>query len=118
MPANAPTWMIRSCMRNGPGDSIEYDLRNLFGAVDCVRTKSVRDRKLIAAQARNHRILAQFAPQRDGNRFQEPIARFVTVLVVDGLEALDLERDHDEMIAAPTASWQSCAARSANPSRL
>ena len=50
---------------------------------------------------------------------QQPVAGLIAVLVVDRLEAVDLERDDDQIVAALAGgSAQSSSARSAKPLRL
>jgi hypothetical protein len=53
----------------------------------------------VAAQSGNDRIVPQFSRKRCGDRLQKPFSSFVTVLVIDRLESMDLKRDHNQIVA-------------------
>ena len=57
-----------------------------------------RDRELVAAQARDYRLGPELVGQRAGDALEQAIASLIAVLVVDRLEAIDLERDDGEAV--------------------
>ena len=64
-------------------------------------------------------IRAKLVGQCAGNAFEQAVAGLIAMLVVDGLEPVDLERDDDEAVArAPRPRPHISAARSAKPLRL
>ncbi len=98
MPAKAPTWMIRSS--------------NSKGRVTVRRTASASSSARPIAPPASARATANSSPlsrastasgpsssvKRDGKRLQQPVAGLIAVLVVDRFEAVDLERDDDQVI--------------------
>ena len=82
--------------------------------------KRQRDGEFIAAEAaRCTASVPSSSAKATGKRLQEPVAGLIAVLVVDRLEAVDLEGNDDQIVAAlPGLRAQSCAARSAKPLRL
>ena len=58
------------------------------------------DREFIAAQARDDRIGTKLFVKRCGNGSQEPLAHLIAMLIVDRFEAMHLDRDDDQIVAA------------------
>ena len=83
-----------------PGDRAKHRLGGFLGAGQLVRDRAQGDRELVAAEAGDHRVGAELVGERAGDALQQPVAGLIAVLVVDRLEAVDLERDDDEALVA------------------
>ena len=59
-----------------------------------------RNRELVAAEAGDHRIRAKLVGQCAGDAFEQAVAGLIAMLVVDRLEAVDLEGDDGEIVIA------------------
>jgi len=81
-----------------PGDRVENCLGMFLGAAELVWSERKRDREFVATEARDDRVGAHFIDQGVGDALQEPVPGLVAVLVVDRLEAIDLQRDDDEVL--------------------
>ena len=79
------------------GNDAKHRFRDTFGALDLVGSKRERDREFIAAEAGEHRVRPKLVGKRDRNRLEQPVPGLIAMLVVDGLEAMDLERDDDQI---------------------
>ena len=112
MPAKAPTWMIRSSSSERPGHRSQHRLGKLLGAIHC-RVPAARARPRI--RRRSGARCTASAPsspcKRVGDRLQQPFADLIAMLVVDRLEAVDLEGDDDEIVAARAGFARTAARR-------
>ena len=119
IPAKAPTWMIRSSNMKGRVAGAEHAFGGFLGARQRFGIERQRNRELVAAEPRDHRIRAKLVGQCAGDAFEQAVAGLIAVLVVDRLEAVDLERDDGEAARrAPRPRPHISAARSAKPLRL
>ena len=78
---------------------MEDGLGIFLGPAVLLRRQRERNREFVAAQAGDHRLGPKLGHKCIGNAFQQAIPGLVTVLIVDRLEAVDLQRDDDEVFS-------------------
>ena len=100
MPAKAPTWMIRSFEERSGGDVrstasasalgvVEFDA----GSASATANSSPLSRAITAS-------LPELASKGVGDRLEQPVACLISMLVVDRLEAVNLEGNDDRLSPA------------------
>ncbi len=86
--------------RIGPGDRPQRGFGERVGPNEVRAVQRHGRGELVAAQSRDDRIGPKLLGERGGKAFQEPVADIVAMLVADDLEAVDLQRIDDDMVAA------------------
>ena len=100
MPMLPVTWYSWPDSVYGRPTAFEDVLRD---RVELARIRAVLDQhdELVAAQARDRVALAQVMPQAPRDVLQQPVARLVAEAVVDVLEAVEVDEEQRELLAAP-----------------
>src|SRR6185369_13504926 len=84
----------------GAGDRPQRRVRYQIGAGEIGLRKREGDGEFVTAKAGDDRRLAERLVQRARDLPQEPVAHVITMLVVDRLEPVDLDRNDDQFFPA------------------
>ena len=82
------------------GHRLQDGLGQRVGELHIFGMKRQGDCEFVAAEAGDDRLAAQCISEGYRHCFQQPVAGFIAVLVVDELEPVNLEGDDDEVVAA------------------
>ena len=108
MPMLAVQWMSSSSDLDGRRDGLDELLRHA-GHAAVVGEVGQDDDELVAAQAR-HGVARRAAPaQPVGHLAQQHVAGLVAEAVVDGLEAVEVDEQHGQRLAAALVAGQRLA---------
>ena len=103
----------------GASGRAKHAVGAFLGARQIVWMKHQRNREFVATEARGYRIGPELVGQRAGDALEQAIASLIAVLVVDRLEAIDLERDDGRGCHhSPPPSASLSASLSAKPSLI
>ena len=100
MPMLAVTWILAAGQRIRPADRVQDVLRD---GGELARIGAILDQhdELVAAEPRHGVALAQVMAQPPRDVLQQAVARLVAEAVVDVLEAVEVDEEERELLAAP-----------------